>query len=879
MEEYDNELLDSLDLTAPTVEDFLNNINYSIDGAYIPSSFACDFITFIKLVNGEEGESHKSPVVHYKMLDNICNNEADTINMCHRGMAKALSVDAQIITPNGNVSMGDIQVGDKVYTRNGTVTTVTHKSEIFNKPMYRMELEDGRTLDVSEDHLNIVLKRLTGKRTIGGFKEHVLTTAELLNKGVTYARKMSDRTPKGYESKWFIPTAGLVEHDVKEIPLDPYTVGAILGDGSIDKSTGFSRFHTHEDDLSFFLENLEGACPESVRTDKRRDSTKRFSLKGIGNTVKSFIGTENVYGKRVPQDILWSSSTHRLACLQGLMDTDGTVHDGSSSFCTVSEGLANDVLYLARSLGFEAKIRKGVGYSRVYIYADICPFRLPRKVARWKANKKGMVAIKSISAIPNIESQCIAVADSSHSFLAESFFVTHNTTLLGEYLFLYLAVFGEIPGFGNVSLAIYVSDSIDNGVKNMRKNLEHRWFNSEFLQRYLPNTKFTDTRWEFNNIDGRKFIVKAYGAKTGVRGAKEMGIRPQLAVLDDLLSDDDARSPTVIAAIEDTVTKAIDYALDPTHKKIIWSGTPFNASDPLYKAVESGAWKVNVYPVCEKFPCTREEFKGSWEDRFSYDYVMKQYVKSKKSGKIESFNQELMLRIMSEEDRLIKDGDISWYERKPVLDHKDRYNFYITTDFATSEKTSADFSVISVWAYTNNEDWLWVDGICAKQDMNQNMDDLFRLVQMYNPMSVGVEVSGQQGGFVSWIQREMSAKNIWFDIASDNNSNRPGIRPNGNKLQRFHTMVPMFKRHKIKFPIELKNSAEMIQCMDELSLVSNKGFKSKHDDFSDTISMLSVLKPWAPSYEINMEQSGNGVWISQIDEDDLENDRINSYVV
>ncbi|TGW14451.1 hypothetical protein EIL50_05480, partial [bacterium NHP-B] len=59
-----------------------------------------------------------------------------------------------------------------------------------------------------------------------------------------------------------------------------------------------------------------------------------------------------------------------------------------------------------------------------------------------------------------------------------------KTTLLGEYLFLYIAVYGELPGFGKVPLALYVSDSIENGVKNMRKNLEYRWENSDFLQKY-----------------------------------------------------------------------------------------------------------------------------------------------------------------------------------------------------------------------------------------------------------------------------------------------------------------------------------------------------------------------------------------------------------
>jgi hypothetical protein len=122
-----------------------------------------------------------------------------------------------------------------------------------------------------------------------------------------------------------------------------------------------------------------------------------------------------------------------------------------------------------------------------------------------------------------------------------------KTTLMGEYLFLYLGTYGEIPGFGKINLALYVSDSIENGVKNMRKNLEFRWENSEFLRQYIPRIQFTDIRWEFENLDGQIFIVKGYGAKTGVRGAKEMGQRPQLAVLDDLISDEDARSATVIA--------------------------------------------------------------------------------------------------------------------------------------------------------------------------------------------------------------------------------------------------------------------------------------------------------------------------------------------
>lgn len=470
-----------------------------------------------------------------------------------------------------------------------------------------------------------------------------------------------------------------------------------------------------------------------------------------------------------------------------------------------------------------------------------------------------------------------AVANSGKDLINLVFRGAAKTTLLGEYLFLYLAVFGELDGFGKVPFAIYVSDSIDNGVKNMRKNLEFRRENSEFLMEWLPSIRFTDITWEFTNKVGVTTIIKGYGAKTGVRGAKAMGKRPVLAVLDDLISDEDARSATVIASVEDTVYKAVDYALDPTRRKIIWSGTPFNAKDPLYKAVESGAWEVNVYPVCEQFPCTREEFSGAWGDRFGYDFVKAQYDKAFKSGKVDTFNQELMLRIMSEEDRIIEDGDIQWYSRRDLIRNRSNYNFYITTDFATSEKTSADFSVISVWALNNKGYWYYVDGVCKRQLLDQSIKDLFRLVQIYNPLSVGIEVTGQQQGFISWIQQEMMDKNTFFNLASAGNGSAAGIRPSSQKFTRFMSVLPWFKQKLFYFPEEMRNDPPMVEGMNELTLVAKGGFKSKHDDFIDTISMLSMMDTWRPSTSMDFQYNDkSGLW------EDVEDDSpssIGSYIV
>ena len=657
-----------------------------------------------------------------------------------------------------------------------------------------------------------------------------------------------------------------------------------------------------------------------------------------------------------------------------------------------------------------------------------------------------------------------------------------KTSIFAEYLFPYVACFHKLPCLGDISGAIYVSDSIDNGVKSLRKNLEFRYNHSDFLQNYLPKVSFTDTYIEFTNQKGQMFGLKLFGATTGLRGTKIFGKRPTLChvkgttvftdmgkhlvedyylkgpsrylkgidvycagfihketvtpehryfigstiktrnkkylennktksitkleyinprwveakdisinkllghqqvqndyicerlelpyhirntrtkeklttfpngitslvhkqyeirlsqnvskvlgiqitekksnevfikdgyiwrkikeiklsdkeqefipiqtpdhtyntyfgishncVMDDLISDEASKSKVVMQAIKDTVYKGVNYALDPTKRKIIFNGTPFNKEDIMIEAVESGGWDVNVYPVCEKFPCTKEEFKGAWEDRFPYDSILEQYEMNKATGKLPAFYQELMLRINSADDRLVQDDEIRWYSRIELLENRSNFNIYITTDFATSAKQTADFSVISVWAYNNNGDWFWVDGICAKQTMDKSIDDLFRLVQEYQPASVGIEVTGQQGAFLQWISKEMMSRNIWFNFASTKNT--PGIRPTTDKLTRFNLMVPLFKAGKMYFPNEMKNTDIMKEFMQQISLSTRDGIKG-HDDCIDTISMLTYMNAWKPSLATPVLKQDNiqkGLW--EFKDTSPESGAYDSYIV
>ena len=474
-----------------------------------------------------------------------------------------------------------------------------------------------------------------------------------------------------------------------------------------------------------------------------------------------------------------------------------------------------------------------------------------------------------------------------------------KTTVFAEYLFMHIAAFGYMPGFGKITLALYISDSVENGVKNLRRNIEHRYLNSEMMQKMIPNRKimvgvgdadgnptghasidvtsdadyaenfekqinagkkFTDIRMEFQNHKGHTFVIKGYGAAQGVRGSKELGVRPQLAVFDDILSDTDATSPTIIATIENTVYKAVSKALDPKKQKQIWLGTPFNQSDPIYKAAESGVWELACYPIAQDFDATttRETFKGSWEERFGYDYVKREFDDAIALGRPDDFYQELMLRISNADDRLIQDKDIRQFNRNAKIHDKSGMNFYITTDAATTDSSTADFSVIMVWGIDKDKNYYLMDFWFGKVLLSGFINALFDMVKLWshNLLGVGIEVSGQQGGTISTIKDKMVRDDVFFFLLSYGNSNLEGIRPaqGTRKYERFQVMQPRFSTGKMWFPDDLDEDPFMVEMYNEIRYVgrTNTGKKigkAKNDDILDCIAMLSMIEVIPPSFD------------------------------
>ena len=452
--------------------------------------------------------------------------------------------------------------------------------------------------------------------------------------------------------------------------------------------------------------------------------------------------------------------------------------------------------------------------------------------------------------------------------LIEAFRGSAKSTLM-EWFVIYIAAMGELPNFGKVEFIAFIGDSMENGTKSFFRNIVGKVDKSELLKEVLTIKRKTDSEMELVNADGKELNMKGYGAATNIRGVRYKGVRPDIVILDDITTNDAINSETIQNTINDNFYKSVIPALHPTRFKIFFIGTPISERDIIHQLSSNPEWVVHKFPICEKFPCSEDDFQGNWVDRFPYEAVKSKYDMYFAAGKAQDFYQEFMLEITDLSTLLVDEDDIQWFDVESIAKRKDAYNFYISTDFATSTKKSADYSVISVWAINNNNDWMLVDGQCRRQTMQENLEDIFKYVRRWSPLSVGIESSGQQGGFLSILQEMMITRNTWFSLARRRGSKDVGIRPVSDKVHRFVTGVqPKFKQRKVWFPrpelLKHSNTAllelveEMVAELSRLTLAG--GVKSlKHDDAIDTLNQLSEMETYAPgvSYSAGEENDSS----------------------
>lgn len=351
------------------------------------------------------------------------------------GTGKASRNGTPVLTPHGWRAIETLAPGDDVIAPDGTVSKVSGVYPQGMKRCCRVLFSDGTSTECSYDHLWTVQTPLRKWRNQPPL---TLTTQDIDDRGLVDAAG---------NRKWFIPLvapADLSPPSPAPLPLDPYVLGLLLGDGCFTEHA--VAFSSADDELIAAIETL----PCDLRQKNKYDwtlSTPRGQPNPVLESMRSLrLSRCRSWEKFVPAQYLWTTAANRLALLHGLIDTDGSVDRSAVEFTTTSPRLRDDVAFIVRSLGgtvstkerrttysHNGEKRTGRASWRIHIFLppDVPPCRLPRKLERYsRAGKyEPTRAITCIEDIGYEECTCIMVDHPDHLYIVNDFIVTHNTCM------------------------------------------------------------------------------------------------------------------------------------------------------------------------------------------------------------------------------------------------------------------------------------------------------------------------------------------------------------------------------------------------------------------------------------------------------------------
>lgn len=355
---------------------------------------------------------------------------------------EAQTLDSQVLTPFGWKTIDQIKIGDQVFGSNGKSQRVIGINNAGKHPVYKFTFTDGTQVKCSPNHLWSV------EKIWGSYKKTTLSAKDLYKKYIY-------KSPGGQTQYMYrLPLYDAIEFDVNNtLPLHPYFIGALLGDGCITKTHSSIGFTSADLEIINLITEM---LPINHQIKFCRKYNYRIShIHGRGSS-KSGIKMElldslkklNLYGCRswekfIPDIYMLSSIANRIELLRGLLDTDGSISKtGNIMFGSSSRKLSEQVMELVRSLAGMAtlSIKKDArGYrDQYYVHINfdstkIIPFHLKRKIERIKPKKDSFrKKIINIEIINDEEVKCISVENEDGLYITDGYCLTHNSAFLAQ---------------------------------------------------------------------------------------------------------------------------------------------------------------------------------------------------------------------------------------------------------------------------------------------------------------------------------------------------------------------------------------------------------------------------------------------------------------
>ena len=459
----------------------------------------------LKTLYNKKGELKKYITVEeylYKEFDNemgkpLWFNEAEDLMIFgSRGSGKMLQLQEKVRTFKGWTEMQNLKVGDLVYGSNGKLAPVISVSEEQTGEYYKITLRDGRTIEACEDHLWKVWDKTKNKNR-SEVNYSVLSTKEMVSN--YYFDRKGKNNERTKEFRYALPVnESINEHS--ELPLDPYFLGLLLGDGCLTKGTAPSITTNDQEILDYCIKQCElnnWTYRITINKNKNIFITNKNKVKSLPEYLKELglYGTKS-NSKFIPDIYLYASEEDKLQLTRGLLDTDGTIDKSHVEYYTVSDRLKNDFMNLIRSLGISCNsrvkkthyIKNGIKINcqdchRISIFTDKHIFNLKRKQDKLKKESNRSYSrinktfIIDIQPIGKRIGKCISVDNYDNTYITKDYIVTHNTfSIVG--LICWLLIMDGTKSISkdwidfNISASIIAGAASDTSLSEINRRVE-----------------------------------------------------------------------------------------------------------------------------------------------------------------------------------------------------------------------------------------------------------------------------------------------------------------------------------------------------------------------------------------------------------------------
>lgn len=343
-------------------------------------------------------------------------------------MGKASANSSTVYTPEGKKPMGSVRPGDMLLGSDGEFHKVLETFPQGMQKIYKVTLDDGCSTRVTADHLWEVEEKRGGS---GYFKE--IYTTEHISQNIAPQRSRKERY------RFAVPTIKPVNYPHKDgLPLDPYLMGVLLGDGSFRHSLMVSSADRE------ILDDVVRLLPEGdkMRHKVNYDHVIIGERRGAGCKTRKIIQNLGLWmtwshTKFIPESYMLGSVEQRLALLQGLSDTDGYAMNSGVEYSSSSEIMARQVVELVQSLGGKARMTKKETTHkpsyRILFSLPLPAFRLKRKLdALLPREKRSRRRIASVEYDGEEQATCILIDSPDHLYATDSYILTHNTLIVQQ---------------------------------------------------------------------------------------------------------------------------------------------------------------------------------------------------------------------------------------------------------------------------------------------------------------------------------------------------------------------------------------------------------------------------------------------------------------